>query len=235
MVIQNRPSPNCHGTLKPGYIMMHHTASTDFDNTVAYMCRRTSAVSAHFVVGKNGEVAQLVPLTKRAWAAGIGGPYGLIPKNSGNAYCVAIEMVNKGDNRDEYTTAQLRALDELIAHIDKEIGRKLPIIDHKTYAPRRKIDMRSNFPLDNYQIYRSFKKPVKPKPFIITRVLKLQTPMMKGNDVKKLQRAVKVAADGVFGKDTEKAVKVWQKDHKIRVSGIVDQKTAESLGWVWGA
>lgn len=152
MKITQTPSPNQSGTLTPRYLMLHHTASTDFASTVAYLCKRTAMVSAHFVVGKKGEVAQLVPLTRKAWHAGVG-KYGLIPRNQGNRYAIGIEIVNKGDGTDPYPAAQLKAIDALIAYLDAEVG-PLPIIDHKMYAPKRKSDMSANFPLDTYRTYR---------------------------------------------------------------------------------
>ena len=154
MEIISRPSPNKGGTLTPRYVMLHHTASTDFGATVAYLCKRTAMVSAHFVVGKAGEVAQLVPLGVKAWHAGLGGPYKDIPANQGNRYAIGIEIVNKGDGKDPYPEAQLAAIDALIAHLDSKVG-VLPIIDHKTYAPKRKTDMSANFPLKAYQQHRA--------------------------------------------------------------------------------
>ena len=64
--------------------------------------------SAHFVVGKDGEVAQLVPLTKQAWHAGRGGPLMRIPKNQGNTYCVGIESIRGCGPGLERVAARLR-------------------------------------------------------------------------------------------------------------------------------
>jgi putative chitinase len=43
----------------------------------------------------------------------------------------------------------------------------------------------------------------------------------KGEDVKKLQAKLGLGADGVFGPETEKAVKKWQVDHDLVADGIV--------------
>ena len=45
----------------------------------------------------------------------------------------------------------------------------------------------------------------------------------KGADVKKVQVAVKVAADGVFGPKTEAAVKLWQTKNGLVATGIIDE------------
>lgn len=46
-----------------------------------------------------------------------------------------------------------------------------------------------------------------------------------GKDVTRIQNAVGAKADGVFGPDTEKAVKGYQKRHGLSVDGIVGPKT----------
>lgn len=47
----------------------------------------------------------------------------------------------------------------------------------------------------------------------------------KGEDVKKLQRFLGTIADGVFGNQTEKLVKEWQKKYDLVVDGIVGDET----------
>ena len=70
-----------------------------------------------------------------------------------------------------------------------------------------------------------------PKPYNLTRILKKGC---KGNDVKKLQSTLKIKADGIFGNDTLKAVKKFQKSKKIKpVDGIVGEDTAHALGWTF--
>ncbi|MBA4542721.1 hypothetical protein H1164_07375 [Thermoactinomyces daqus] len=77
-------------------------------------------------------------------------------------------------------------------------------------------------------------KPVE-KP-ILKRILKLTSPMMRGDDVKTLQIRLQIPADGIFGPLTEQAVKNWQRVHDergnvvptgkgLKVDGIVGPKT----------
>jgi peptidoglycan hydrolase-like protein with peptidoglycan-binding domain len=47
----------------------------------------------------------------------------------------------------------------------------------------------------------------------------------KGIDVQRIQRAVKVKPDGIFGPITERAVRAYQKRHDLQVDGIVGPKT----------
>lgn len=71
---------------------------------------------------------------------------------------------------------------------------------------------------------------VLPDKYNLTRVLKKGC---KGTDVKKLQKALKISADGVFGNATYKAVKKFQKSKKLTQDGIVGKGTAHALGWLF--
>jgi len=47
----------------------------------------------------------------------------------------------------------------------------------------------------------------------------------KGDDVKKLQKALGLKADGDFGPGTQLRVKAWQKEHGLKADGIVGDTT----------
>ncbi|MED5050675.1 peptidoglycan-binding domain-containing protein [Anoxybacillus rupiensis] len=47
----------------------------------------------------------------------------------------------------------------------------------------------------------------------------------RGKDVERVQRAVGVTPDGIFGQQTEAAVKAYQKRKGLMVDGIVGPKT----------
>ena len=51
----------------------------------------------------------------------------------------------------------------------------------------------------------------------------------EGDAVRALQRALGIADDGIFGKQTERAVKVWQAEHGLVADGVVGPKTWEAL------
>jgi N-acetylmuramoyl-L-alanine amidase len=51
----------------------------------------------------------------------------------------------------------------------------------------------------------------------------------QGNDVKRVQRAVNVMPDGIFGPNTEAAVKDYQRRHGLSVDGIVGINTWNTL------
>lgn len=52
----------------------------------------------------------------------------------------------------------------------------------------------------------------------------------EGELVKRLQAAIGVEADGVFGDDTEDALRAWQKQSKLKATGSADAKTLKALG-----
>ena len=53
----------------------------------------------------------------------------------------------------------------------------------------------------------------------------------KGLEVKKLQNYLRIAADGHFGSNTERAVKNWQKQQGLLADGIVGPKTYAKMGY----
>ena len=53
----------------------------------------------------------------------------------------------------------------------------------------------------------------------------------KGEEVKRLQEALGINNDGIFGKQTEEAVKLFQKKNELEVDGIVGDKTWSALGF----
>lgn len=52
----------------------------------------------------------------------------------------------------------------------------------------------------------------------------------KGEEVKTLQKMLKLHQDGIFGGITEEAVKAFQKANKLTVDGVVGAKTWAALG-----
>lgn len=63
--------------------------------------------------------------------------------------------------------------------------------------------------------------------------------LMKGDDVKEVQDQLKLegyncgASDGIYGKKTKTAVQAFQIEHDLTADGIVGEKTAKALGFIW--
>lgn len=87
--------------------------------------------------------------------------------------------------------------------------------------------------------YVEAKQEAKPEKYTFTRLLKKKSPIMKGGDVKRLQMLLKAAGvspgslDGEFGKNTQKAVKLFQKANALKADGIAGKNTVTALGGKW--
>ena len=77
--------------------------------------------------------------------------------------------------------------------------------------------------------------------FVVKRLLKVTSPLMKGEDVRRVQSELmrrgygvgNTGADGQYGKETASAVRLFQKEKKLTVDGIVGEKTVKALGGEW--
>lgn len=74
--------------------------------------------------------------------------------------------------------------------------------------------------------------------FVVRRILKRVSPMMKGDDVRELQAALisrgyacgRAGADGIFGDDTRAAVRAFQGSLRLTVDGKAGRQTVTALG-----
>ncbi len=91
-------------------------------------------VSAHFLIRRDGELVQFVPLGERAWQAGVSSWKG---RERCNDFSVGVEL--EGSDNQPFEAVQYRRLAELAALLE----RVLPIEDivgHEDIAPGRKTD-----------------------------------------------------------------------------------------------
>jgi N-acetylmuramoyl-L-alanine amidase len=111
------PSPN-QGVRPPDAtvtaIVVHATVTPTREATVNWFLNQASQVSAHYVVGRDGHIVQMVDDTGRAWHAGVSELEGV--KNVNN-FSVGIEIVNLNDGKDPYTDAQYEAVAAIIRHV----------------------------------------------------------------------------------------------------------------------
>ena len=75
--------------------------------------------------------------------------------------------------------------------------------------------------------------------FKLSRLLKLTSPYMRGDDVNDVQDALLQASfspggsDGIYGPKTQSAVKAFQKSRGLQAEGIVGPNTCNELGGLW--
>lgn len=160
------------------YIVIHDTEGAGSPQSVVdWWDAAGDGVAAHFVIGRDGRVVQCVPLDVIAHHAGYGdnghnelygvedesrddrvgtGPGHSWASDYGmNSYSIGIELVHRGGAED-YTEAQLQALDAVIALIDAHYGFESEIIDHKAWRSGNS-DTSAEFAvyLERYQIDRT--------------------------------------------------------------------------------
>src|SRR5688572_23804021 len=96
-------------------------------------------VSSHFLVRRDGEVVQFVPVERRAWHAGVSAWRG---RERCNDFSVGVEL--EGTEEAPFTDPQYASLVALL----KELRSTLPIRDiaaHSDVAPGRKTDPGARF------------------------------------------------------------------------------------------
>jgi N-acetyl-anhydromuramyl-L-alanine amidase AmpD len=95
-------------------IVLHATVEPTTEGTMGIFLTPQRRVSAHFVVGRDGRVVQMVRAEQRAWHAGSSILDGVERVND---YSIGIEMVNLNDGTDPYPQAQMEAVAGIIRHI----------------------------------------------------------------------------------------------------------------------
>lgn len=91
-----RKSPNHSPGIKPLYLIVHYTADTSLEGTLAWFSDTAAQASAHLVIDRDGRIVQMVPFDRRAWHAGKS-RWGEL--EGMNQYSIGIELVNAGKLR----------------------------------------------------------------------------------------------------------------------------------------
>lgn len=89
-------SPNHSGKFAEGLpdtIVIHYTAGSSLESSATWLKNPQASASAHIIVGKSGNIIQLVPFNKIAWHAGISQWNG---RSGLNKYSIGIEIDNAG-------------------------------------------------------------------------------------------------------------------------------------------
>ena len=164
----------------PDTLIVHFTAGRNAESSARYLQRPDVKASAHVVIGRNGEIFQLVPFNIIAWHAGISSYAG---RSEYNRYSIGIELDNAGVltktgtdyvswfgkkymeneviravHRNEtqprywhiYTEKQLE-LNEAITALLIEKYKISQILGHEEISPGRKVDPGPAFPLDRFR------------------------------------------------------------------------------------
>lgn len=135
------PSPSFDAR-HPNLVLIHYTSSETMASALRTLTTTERKVSAHYLIGRDGTVLQLVDESARAWHAGKSWWGGHTDINSAS---LGIELDNSGS--EPYADAQIDALLALLADIRQRYN--IPpanFIGHADVAPSRKEDPGVLFP-----------------------------------------------------------------------------------------
>ncbi|SMG38840.1 N-acetylmuramoyl-L-alanine amidase [Sphingobacterium psychroaquaticum] len=127
---------------KPNYVIIHHTAQTSIAQTIRTFQVPHAKVSSHYVIGRDGQVVQMLNDYLRAWHAGRS-KWGNITDI--NSMSIGIELDNSG--KEPFSEAQISALLTLLDTLKTKY--QIPFtnfIGHADIAPTRKDDPSVFFP-----------------------------------------------------------------------------------------
>ncbi len=242
-----------HGTFKDiRGVMVHHTGSDRASAASIAEGRPDLAGPLSQVhIARDGTVT--VVAAGVAWHAGVG-MYPWVPANMGNWHLIGIECANSGTSpsaphRRNWPDAQYFALVRCCAAINRRLGHNAArTIGHKEYAGRAQgkwdpggIDMdllRRDIAEQRSADIGAVPTPRPPVPVGEYADILLYRGS-RGTQVAELQRRLKAAyaayagdlvVDGVFGVETERAVREFQRRFGgLKVDGIVGPATAAAM------
>jgi N-acetylmuramoyl-L-alanine amidase len=148
---------------RPNFVILHHTSDDTLQEALQTLTSPLREVSAHYLIGRDGSIVQLVEENARAWHAGKSWWAGQTDVNSAS---LGIELDNNG--YESFSEPQITALLTLLADIRQRY--KIPaanFLGHADVAPSRKNDPSALFPwqtLAQYGFGLWCDQPVPPAP-----------------------------------------------------------------------
>ena len=127
---------------KPNYVVIHHTAQESTSQTLKTFTMPSTQVSAHYVIGRDGQVFHMLNDYLRAWHGGVARWGNTTDINSSS---IGIELDNNGT--EPFAQPQIASLLKVLAGLKKTYG--IPsanFIGHADIAPSRKNDPSTFFP-----------------------------------------------------------------------------------------
>lgn len=135
------PSPS-FDERRPNYVVIHDTSNDRAEDALATLTNPARKVSAHWLIGRDGTLYELVDPRARAWHAGVSSWGGQADMNSAS---LGIELDNNG--AEPYPEPQIARLLGLLRTLRDRYN--LPpanFLGHGDVAPRRKVDPGRQFP-----------------------------------------------------------------------------------------
>ena len=151
---EQRPSPN-HGSRAAGkpidILLLHYTGMESEEGALAWLTSPDAQVSAHYFVGEDGRIVQMVEEAERAWHAGQSFWAG---ESDINSRSIGIEIANPG-HEFGYRGFPQQQIAAVIALCRDILSRHaIPperVLAHSDVAPMRKEDPGELFPWGELQ------------------------------------------------------------------------------------
>ncbi len=127
---------------RPNYVIIHHTAQDSLAQTIKTFTLPRTQVSSHYVIGRDGEVVQMLNDYLRSWHAGRGRWGNDTDLNSAS---IGIELDNNGF--EPFSDKQIESLLLVLKRLKSSYS--IPtanFIGHSDIAPGRKVDPNPYFP-----------------------------------------------------------------------------------------
>jgi N-acetyl-anhydromuramyl-L-alanine amidase AmpD len=127
---------------RPNFVIIRHTAQDSLAQTIKTFTLTRTQVSSHYVIGRDGEVVQMLNDYLRSWHAGRGRWGNDTDLNSAS---IGIELDNNGF--EPFTEKQIESLLLVLKRLKAKYG--IPtanFIGHSDIAPGRKVDPSPYFP-----------------------------------------------------------------------------------------
>ena len=131
---------------KVKYLIFHYTGMRSENAAIKRLTSKSSKVSCHYLIKKNGVIIKIVPDLYIAWHAGISS---WKKDKSLNSNSIGIEISNPGHDYKykNFSQKQITSIIDLSKNLKKKYKiKKENILGHSDIAPLRKKDPGEKFP-----------------------------------------------------------------------------------------
>ena len=131
---------------KVKYLIFHYTGMRSENAAIKRLTSKSSKVSCHYLIKKNGVIIKIVPDLYSAWHAGISS---WKKDKSLNSNSIGIEISNPGHDYKykNFSQKQITSIIDLSKNLKKKYKiKKENILGHSDIAPLRKKDPGEKFP-----------------------------------------------------------------------------------------